>query len=196
MHFSNAKICSDRSHERSRQRKPSKSPKPCHIPRVLLLVETAGVLGRGIIEGIGRYAVENGPWSIQYEYRALDTMPPQKLKDWKGDGIITRTFNAKQAKLLQCSKLPRVELLGLPKYGIARSEVRLSRRGSNGRRSFLGPRLAELRLFFLRRCVVDQGMLRSFCANPQRARLFMRSLPHSDLRTEHAHRGTNATCRI
>jgi LacI family transcriptional regulator len=106
-----------------RKKKPPKPPKPRHIPRVLLLVETAGVLGRGIIEGIGRYAVENGPWSIQYEYRALDTMPPQKLKDWKGDGIITRTFNAKQAKLLQCSKLPRVELLGLPKYGIAK-EVR------------------------------------------------------------------------
>jgi LacI family transcriptional regulator len=105
-----------------RKKKTPKPPKPRHIPRVLLLVETSGAIGRGVIEGIGRYAAENGPWSIQYEYRALDTMPPHWLKDWKGDGIITRTFNARQAKVLQTTKLPRVEVLGLPKYGIA--EVR------------------------------------------------------------------------
>jgi LacI family transcriptional regulator len=104
---------------RPRKRKSSKPAKLQRIPRVLLLVETSGSLGRGIIEGIGRYAAENGPWSIQYEYRALDTMPPHWLKGWKGDGIITRTFNARQAKMLQSTKLPRVELLGLPKYGIA-----------------------------------------------------------------------------
>jgi LacI family transcriptional regulator len=101
------------------------SPKfatPRRIPHVLLLVETSGILGRGIIEGIGRYVAENGPWSIQYEYRALDTMPPKWLKDWKGDGIITRTFNPQQARVLQSTRLPRVELLGMPKYGIA--EVR------------------------------------------------------------------------
>lgn len=97
----------------------SASTKSPSIPHVLLMIETSGALGRGMIEGIGRYAAENGPWSIKYEYRALDTMPPQWLKNWKGDGIIARTFNAKQAKILQNNKLPRVELLGLPKYGIA-----------------------------------------------------------------------------
>jgi LacI family transcriptional regulator len=49
----------------------------------------------------------------------LDTMPPQWLKGWKGDGIIARTFNAKQAKMLKSTRLPRVELLGLPKHGTA-----------------------------------------------------------------------------
>jgi LacI family transcriptional regulator len=106
----------------SRKRKRSASAKLRAIPHVLLMIETSGALGRGIIEGIGRYAAENGPWSIKYEYRALDTMPPQWLKEWRGDGIIARTFNAKQAKMLRETKLPRVELLGLPKYGIA--EVR------------------------------------------------------------------------
>jgi LacI family transcriptional regulator len=105
-----------------RNKKRLSSAKPRAIPHVLLMIETSGALGRGIIEGIGRYAAENGPWSIKYEYRALDTMPPQWFKEWKGDGIIARTFNAKQAKMLQNTKLPRVELLGLPKYGMA--EVR------------------------------------------------------------------------
>jgi LacI family transcriptional regulator len=107
---------------KSRNRKRAASTKPRGIPHVLLMIETSGSLGRGIIEGIGRYAAENGPWSIKYEYRALDTMPPQWLKNWKGDGIIARTFNAKQAKMLRDTKLPQVELLGLPKYGTA--EVR------------------------------------------------------------------------
>jgi LacI family transcriptional regulator len=90
------------------------------IPHVLLLVETAGAFGRGMIEGIGRYATENGPWSIKYEYRALDSMPPQWLKGWKGDGIIARTLNVKQAKMLQGNRLPRVELLGHPAYELAK----------------------------------------------------------------------------
>jgi LacI family transcriptional regulator len=78
------------------------------------MVETSGAQGRGIIEGIGRYALENGPWSIEYEYRALDSLPPEWLKEWKGDGIISRAASTKQAKLLQATKLPRVELYGDP----------------------------------------------------------------------------------
>jgi LacI family transcriptional regulator len=108
--------------QNSLKKKRTASAKPRAVPHILLMIETSGSLGRGIIEGIGRYAAENGPWSIKYEYRALDTMPPQWLKGWKGDGIIARTFNAKQAKMLQETRLPRVELLGLPKYGTA--EVR------------------------------------------------------------------------
>ena len=61
------------------------------IPHILLLIDTAGAYGRGIVEGVGRYAAENGPWSIQYEYRAMDSLPPEWLKQWRGDGIITRT---------------------------------------------------------------------------------------------------------
>ena len=46
------------------------------VPHVLLLVDTAGAFGRSVIKGIGRYALENGPWSIQFVYRALDSLPP------------------------------------------------------------------------------------------------------------------------
>jgi LacI family transcriptional regulator len=94
-------------------------PKPRHIPHVLLLVDTAGAVGRGVIEGVGRYAAEHGPWSIQYEYRALDSLPPKWLKAWKGDGIITRTVTAKQAQMIRCMKQPCVEVHGHPKYGLS-----------------------------------------------------------------------------
>jgi LacI family transcriptional regulator len=77
---------------------------------VLLLIDTAGSYGRGVVEGIGRYALESGPWSIQFEYRALDSRPPEWLSEWRGDGIIARTNNAMQAKLLSAAKCPVVEL--------------------------------------------------------------------------------------
>jgi hypothetical protein len=48
-------------------------PRPHHIPQVLLLIDTASSLGREIVERIGRYVLENGPWSIQCE---LDFMSP------------------------------------------------------------------------------------------------------------------------
>jgi LacI family transcriptional regulator len=102
------------------QRRREKSIPPAsgsaHIPHVLLLIDTSGAVGRGIIEGIGRYALENGPWSIQFEYRTLDSLPPHWLKQWQGDGIISRTVNIKQGKILQETKLPLVELHGHPKF--------------------------------------------------------------------------------
>jgi LacI family transcriptional regulator len=85
------------------------------IPRVLLLIDTAGAYGRGVVEGIGRYALEHGPWSIQFEYRALDSSPPEWLDRWSGDGIITRTSDATQAGSLLATKRPLVELFGCPK---------------------------------------------------------------------------------
>jgi LacI family transcriptional regulator len=80
------------------------------MPRVLLLIDTAGSYGRGVVEGIGRFALENGPWSIQFEYRALDSQPPEWLSEWAGDGIIARTNNAAQSRMLSAMKCPVVEL--------------------------------------------------------------------------------------
>jgi LacI family transcriptional regulator len=80
----------------------------------LLLIDTAGAYGRGVVEGIGRYALEHGPWSIQFEYRALDSSPPVWLSRWSGDGIIARTSNAAQARSLLATKRPLVEMFGCP----------------------------------------------------------------------------------
>ena len=82
----------------------SDMPRLNHIPRVLLLVNTAAPFGRAVIQGVGRYALENGPWSIQFVYRVLDSLPPQWLKQWQGDGIISRTVNLKQAGMLWHTK--------------------------------------------------------------------------------------------
>jgi LacI family transcriptional regulator len=56
---------------------------------------------------------------MQFEARALDSQPPKWLKNWRGDGIITRTTNAQVAKILHAKRLPLVEMLGSPKFGVA-----------------------------------------------------------------------------
>ena len=58
-------------------------------PHVLLIVETAMSFGRGVLEGISQYLVENPPWSVQLDLRELLVTPPAWLENWDGDGIIT-----------------------------------------------------------------------------------------------------------
>jgi LacI family transcriptional regulator len=95
----------------------------------LLLVDTAAPFGRSVIQGIGRYALESGPWSIQFVYRVLDSLPPQWLKQWRGDGIISRTANLKQAKMLWATKVPLVELHSHPKIGVPQVRIDLVMEG-------------------------------------------------------------------
>jgi LacI family transcriptional regulator len=104
-----------------RQRKNGRTalPRPRRVPRILLLVETARAYGRRVVEGVARYALENGPWSIQFEERELESSPPEWLKEWRGDGIISRTTSVKLAKMLAATRLPLVELFSDPRIGIA-----------------------------------------------------------------------------
>ena len=135
--------------EMPRRQKTDRSamPKPNHIPRVLLLVDTAAPFGRAVIQGIGRYALENGPWSIQFVYRALDSLPPQWLKQWRGDGIISRTVNLKQAKMLWATKLPLVELHGHPKVGVPQMRVDVVKVGRMAVDHFLNCGLRQFAFF-------------------------------------------------
>jgi LacI family transcriptional regulator len=49
----------------------------------------------------------------------LESLPPQWLKLWDGDGIISRTVDLRTAKMLKATRLPCVELFGSPKIGPA-----------------------------------------------------------------------------
>jgi LacI family transcriptional regulator len=77
---------------------------------VLLLVETSRAYGRGLVEGIARYAEEHGPWSIHFEERGLTAPLPSWLKSWRGDGVISRTTRRLDMAELRGLKLPVVEL--------------------------------------------------------------------------------------
>jgi LacI family transcriptional regulator len=83
------------------------------LRRVFVLVETSSGYSRGILEGIGQYRHEHPEWSIFFEERGLEELPPRWLKSWQGDGIIARTANRRIGRQLDKVKTPRVELLGL-----------------------------------------------------------------------------------
>ena len=81
-------------------------------PRVLLLVETSTTYGRGVLEGIGRYVREQGPWSLFFEQRALEEPPSRWLRRWRGEGVISRTATKAVAQLIKTAGVPAVELMG------------------------------------------------------------------------------------
>jgi LacI family transcriptional regulator len=93
---------------------------PRRIPQVLLLIETSRAYGRGLVEGIARYAEENGPWSIFFEERGLTDPLPRWLNKWRGDGIISRTPRKADLDRITAMRLPVVELFAGSKAGIPR----------------------------------------------------------------------------
>ena len=80
--------------------------------QILLLIETSRAYGRGLIEGISKYATEQGNWSIHFEDRSLHDPLPYWLKNWKGDGIVARTATTAQRQSILKSRIPYVELFG------------------------------------------------------------------------------------
>jgi LacI family transcriptional regulator len=87
---------------------------------VALMVETSQNYGRHILHGIIRYLRSHQPWSVFLELRELGAAPPPWLKDWRGDGIITRVTDPALAESLRKKRIPVVNLndvysgLGLP----------------------------------------------------------------------------------
>lgn len=84
-------------------------------PHVLLIVETAMSFGRGVLEGISRYLMENPPWSVQLDLRELLVTPPAWLRRWDGDGIITRSTTPEMADIILKWGIPTVNLTDI--YG-------------------------------------------------------------------------------
>ena len=84
--------------------------------RVLLLIETSRNGGRQIIEGITRYSIEKNRWSIFFSERGSHEQIPAWIKNWHGDGIISRSFDKKSLDILERLDIPTVELVGWNYY--------------------------------------------------------------------------------
>lgn len=80
--------------------------------QILLLVETSRVFGRGVIQGISRYAKERSNWVFHFEDRGILEGLPASYKDWHGDGIIARSPTRGLSKAIGQLRCPVVELLG------------------------------------------------------------------------------------
>jgi LacI family transcriptional regulator len=88
---------------------------------VALVVETSTSFGRRLLRGVGIYVRENGPWSIYVEQRSIYDPAPPWLKNWDGDGIISRAAYPELADMILRTGIPAVDLqeqvldMGLPR---------------------------------------------------------------------------------
>jgi LacI family transcriptional regulator len=80
------------------------------MKRVALLIETSRSYGRELLHGVRRYVTEHGPWSIFAEIRDLDSKPPAWLREWDGDGILTRTVSQAMIDAVKAVGVPTIEL--------------------------------------------------------------------------------------
>jgi LacI family transcriptional regulator len=89
---------------------------------VALLVETSRAYGRGICQGIARYAQENPAWSIIYQERSLKQSVPKIIRHRHVDGILMRVDQPRLAAEIISLGIPLVDLLhlspGWPSYQI------------------------------------------------------------------------------
>ncbi|MHB8902033.1 MAG: XylR family transcriptional regulator [Thermoguttaceae bacterium] len=76
---------------------------------ILLMIETSKVYGRGLLEGIGRYAMGHGRWSMYVEERSLEAHQPSWLRSWKGDGIIFRSHSRSLVDAVLATGVPAVD---------------------------------------------------------------------------------------
>jgi LacI family transcriptional regulator len=83
---------------------------PDRIPQVAVLVDTSRSYGRDIVRGVRRYVAEHGPWSLYLEPRDLRSSFPDWLRNWSGDGILSRTVDETLLRHLKAAKLPVIEL--------------------------------------------------------------------------------------
>jgi LacI family transcriptional regulator len=91
------------------------------VPHVALMIETSSIYGRRLLEGVARYLRSHRSWSIFLEQRELDSVPPRWLKDWRGDGVISRWSTPEVASTLSGSGLAVVDLSDRREsFGLAR----------------------------------------------------------------------------
>jgi LacI family transcriptional regulator len=81
---------------------------------VALLIETSRGYGRGLMLGIAKYLRAHGSWSIRLQEQSLCDVVPEWLKNWQGDGIITRLDNLEMVEVIRRLKVPVVYLRNPP----------------------------------------------------------------------------------
>lgn len=79
------------------------------LRHVMLIIETSKVYGRGLLDGIGRYAMAHGQWSLYVEERGLEEEPSRLLRRWKGDGIIFRSTGRAMVQAIRRKGVPAVD---------------------------------------------------------------------------------------
>jgi LacI family transcriptional regulator len=97
-------------------------------PHVALIIETSKHYGRELLLGIGDYIRAHEPWSIFIGERGQWDPDPPWLKNWDGDGIITRSVDFDLCRAAKASGIAVVSLRHLlpkPEFPTVFPEQRL-----------------------------------------------------------------------
>ncbi len=81
-----------------------------HVPRVTILVGMTNTYGRDVLTGIGNYSKIYGPWNVQLDYEFSRWELPPWLKNWRGDGIISRIASPKIRDFSHKTSIPVIDL--------------------------------------------------------------------------------------
>lgn len=82
-------------------------------PHVALMVDTSLASGQNILRGVGHYVRGHGRWSLFNSPQGFDQRVIARLRERPDSGIIARIDTPEFARLLQGTKLPVVDVLGL-----------------------------------------------------------------------------------
>jgi len=74
---------------------------------VAVFIESSTQYGRGLLQGIARYA-QLVDWRLHYEQGGLGREEPEWLQDWDGDGVVTRARRQKYSAMLGRRGIPVV----------------------------------------------------------------------------------------
>ena len=105
-----------------------RSQHPQQMFTVALIIESGRAFGRGLLQGIARYAHTQGNWSIVYHPWEWDDQTPAWLMQFRCDGVIARIDSKALLHALRRLKVPVVDVRrkfrtpGIPMVG---SEYRL-----------------------------------------------------------------------
>lgn len=82
------------------------------LKKVLLLIETSRSFGRQLIQGISQFVFEHRTWNIIFQDRSMHERFPEWLRNWDGDGVISRSNDPVVYRTFKRRRIPMVDLLG------------------------------------------------------------------------------------
>lgn len=79
-------------------------------PRIALLIETSTAYGRGLIQGVGRYARHHTDWQVLLT--PGHDHPPQDFRQWRPDAVLVRPMSRSIAEAVLRAEVPTVAFWG------------------------------------------------------------------------------------
>ncbi|MCC6127351.1 MAG: DNA-binding transcriptional regulator [Pirellulales bacterium] len=80
--------------------------------RVILLIEPSRAVGRNCLLGVASYIRNHGAWQVLHLEHSVADELPKAVRQWQGDGVISRINSAQMARSVAQLHLPVVDLRG------------------------------------------------------------------------------------